>query len=128
MDVLFNRGALDVAFSPVQMKKGRPGTLVTVLAPPGLAPELSHVILTHTTTIGVRVSDRERMVLRRRSERVQTSFGEVRVKMVRLPDGRWEPRAEFDDVRDIARRTGRPVREILAALDRELGPPQAEPV
>lgn len=128
MDVLFSRGALDVAFSPVQMKKGRPGNLVTVLAPPALVQTLAQLIFVHTTTIGVRVSDKERMVLRRKSERVPTSFGEVRVKMVQLPDGRWEPRAEFDDVRDIARRTGRPAREILAVLDRELGPPHDEPV
>jgi len=127
MDVLFGRGALDVAFSSVQMKKGRPGTLVTVLSSPALAGELSHVMLTHTTTIGIRVADRERMVLRRRSERVRTSFGDVRVKMVGLPDGRWERRAEFDDVREIAQRTGRPAREILSALERELGPAEYEP-
>jgi len=126
MDVLFSRGALDVTYTPVHMKKGRPGTIVTVLAPPELSGELSHVLLTHTTTLGVRLANRERMVLRRRLEHAQTSFGDVRVKMVRLPDGRWERRAEFDDVREIARRTGRPAREILSALDRELGAAESD--
>ncbi|MCA1960217.1 MAG: nickel pincer cofactor biosynthesis protein LarC [Desulfomonile sp.] len=127
MDVLFARGALDVAFTPVQMKKGRPGTLITVLAHPDLTGELSQVMLSHTTTLGVRVSQRERVVLRRKSETVRTSFGDIRVKAVHLPDGRWERRPEFEDVREIARRTGRPAREILSAIDRELGPPRSKP-
>lgn len=121
MDVLFGRGALDVSFTPVHMKKGRPGTLVTVLSTPECVGELSHIMLAHTTTLGVRVADRERIVLRRRSEVQRTSFGDVRVKMVLMPDGHWERRAEFEDVREIARLTGRPAREILSALERELG-------
>lgn len=120
MNLLLSRGALDVSFTSVQMKKNRPGTLLQTIVPPELVGETARFLLTHTTTLGVRVSHSERMVLERSLETVQTSLGDVRVKVVQLPDGRRERRAEFDDVRDIAERTGRPARDILRALDVEL--------
>ncbi|MGO9570851.1 MAG: nickel pincer cofactor biosynthesis protein LarC [Desulfomonilaceae bacterium] len=120
MELLLSRGALDVTFTSVQMKKNRPGTLVSAVIAPPLIREISEILLTHTTTLGVRVSYADRIVLERRSETVQTSLGPVRVKVVGLFDGRTEKRPEFDDVRAIARRTGRPSREILLILDREL--------
>jgi uncharacterized protein (DUF111 family) len=120
MELLFSRGALDVTFSSVQMKKNRPGTLVSIVIAPTLVREVSEILLTHTTTLGVRVSYADRIVLERRLEAVRTSLGSVRVKVVELFDDRTEKRPEFDDVQAIARRTGRPVREILLVLDREL--------
>ncbi len=120
MDLLLVRGALDVSFTPVQMKKNRPGTLITTLVPPHLRSDVAHMLLTHTTTLGVRVSASERVVLARSSETAQTSLGDVRVKVVHMPDGRHERRAEFEDVRKIAERTGQPTREILRTLDHEL--------
>jgi pyridinium-3,5-bisthiocarboxylic acid mononucleotide nickel chelatase len=120
MELLFSRGALDVTFSSVQMKKNRPGTLVSIVIPPTLVREISEILLTHTTTLGVRVSYVDRIVLERRSETVQSSVGPVRVKMIESLDGKTEKRPEFDDVQAIARRTGRPSREILLILDREL--------
>jgi uncharacterized protein (TIGR00299 family) protein len=120
MDLLFSRGALDVTFTSVQMKKNRPGTLVTAVASPALIREISEILLTHTTTLGVRLSTADRMVLPRKSETIQTSLGPVRVKIVDLLDGRSERRPEFDDVRAIADRTHRPSRDILLVLDREL--------
>lgn len=120
MELLFSRGALDVTFSSVQMKKNRPGTLVSTVIAPTLVREVSEILLTHTTTLGVRVSYADRIVLERRLEAVRTSLGSVRVKVVELFDGRTEKRPEFDDVQAIARSTGRPVREILLVLDREL--------
>jgi len=120
MELLFSRGALDVTFSAVQMKKNRPGTLVSAVIPPTLVREFSEILLTHTTTLGVRVSYADRIVLERRLEAVRTSLGPVRVKAVERFDGRIEKRPEFDDVQAIARRMGRPSREILLILDREL--------
>ena len=120
MELLFSRGALDVTFSSVQMKKNRPGTLVSTVIAPTLVREISETLLAHTTTLGVRVSYVDRIVLERRSETVRTSLGPVRVKVVKLFDGRTEKRPEFDDVQAIARRTVRPSREILQILDREL--------
>jgi uncharacterized protein (TIGR00299 family) protein len=120
MNLLLARGALDVAFTSVQMKKNRPGTHLQILVPPELVAQTSRIVLTHTTTLGVRVSHSERIILERHGETAQTSLGEVRVKVVQLPDGRRERRAEFDDVRDIAEQTGRPAREVLRTLDIEL--------
>jgi uncharacterized protein (DUF111 family) len=120
MDLLFARGALDVTFTSVQMKKNRPGTMVTAVAAPARIREISEILLTHTTTLGVRLSMADRVVLHRKSETISTSLGPVRVKIVELPNGRSEKRPEFDDVRAIADRTGRPSRDILLTLDREL--------
>ncbi len=120
MDLLLSMGALDVAFTSVQMKKNRPGTLITVLAPPELVQRLSDALLTHTTTLGVRVALWDRVVLQRCSRVIMTSFGELRVKVVNMPGGRQEQRVEFDDVRNIAQRIGKPVRDVLRTLEREL--------
>lgn len=120
MELLLSRGALDVTFTAVQMKKNRPGTLISAVIPPAMIRGISEILLTHTTSLGVRVSYADRIVLGRKSETVRTSLGPVRVKVVELFHGRCERRPEFDDVREIARQTGRPSREILAILEREL--------
>jgi len=120
MELLLSLGALDVRFTPTQMKKNRPGTLITVLVSPEQVTELSRVLLTHTTTLGVRVSTSERIAVQRSAQIVKTSFGEVLVKVVELPDGRRERRVEFEEVRTIARRTGQPTRQILSKLESEL--------
>lgn len=120
MDVLYAEGALEVTFSAVQMKKNRPGTQISVLTPSERVVAISRILLDNTTTLGVRTGYSERIVLERRSEVMETSLGTVRVKLVTKPDGRIEKRCEFDEVREIARRTGRPAREILQVLEREL--------
>jgi uncharacterized protein (TIGR00299 family) protein len=120
MELLLSVGALDVRFTPTQMKKNRPGTLITVLVSPEQVTEMSRILLTHTTTLGVRVSNSKRIAIPRSSEIVRTSFGEVRVKVVEMPEGRRERRVEFDEVRAIARRTGQPTRRILSTLESEL--------
>ncbi len=120
MDRLFDLGALDVTFSPVQMKKNRPGTLIRVLVNQDTVSTLAEVILTHTTTLGVRLSYVDRIVLARASEVAATSLGPVRIKVVEMPGGRVEKRAEYDDVRSLSTDTGRPLREILRLLDKEL--------
>jgi pyridinium-3,5-bisthiocarboxylic acid mononucleotide nickel chelatase len=120
MDVLYAEGALEVTFSAVQMKKNRPGTQISVFTPSDRVVAISRILLDNTTTLGVRTGYTERIVLERRTELMETSLGTIRVKLVTKPDGRIEKRCEFDEVREIARRTGRPTREILQTLDREL--------
>src|SRR5690606_34686067 len=80
-DRLFEAGALDVFFAPVQMKKNRPGTLVTVLAPEDRRAALCDVLFRETTTIGVRFAPMERETLDRRWEPVETPGGPVRMKI-----------------------------------------------
>ncbi len=120
MDALLTQGALDVTFQAVQMKKNRPGTLVRALVPPDRVSEFSSTLLTHTTTLGVRVFYSHRIVLPRESEVAVTSLGKVRVKVVRLPAGPKEKRPEFDDISAISRRTGLSCREVMRIVDREL--------
>ena len=120
MDLLFSRGALDVTFSSLQMKKNRPGTAITVITPPDHAEDFARLLLAHTTTLGVRVSQSERVLLPRTSETVDTTLGPIRVKVVERGDGMKDRRPEFDDIRAAAERLDRPIFEIMKILEREL--------
>ena len=108
-------GALDVTSAPLQMKKGRPGQLITVLAPPGRADALVELFFRETTTIGVRAWEARRRVLAREMVRVETPYGAVAVKVSRL-DGRILNAApEFEDCRRLALESGAPLKQVLAA-------------
>jgi leucyl-tRNA synthetase len=84
MDRLFEEGTLDAFAMPVQMKKSRPGTLLTVLCKPEDAAKLTRIIFTETTTLGVRRRDEMRQTLARRWESVSTPWGEVRMKIASM--------------------------------------------
>ncbi len=113
-DSLFGAGALDVFLTPVQMKKGRPGTLVTVLGPLHLRAELSARLLEETTTLGVRWHVADREVLDRRHESVQVEGGLVRMKLAERGGRLLHAAPEFDDCLRIAHATGRPVNAVLS--------------
>jgi uncharacterized protein (TIGR00299 family) protein len=113
-DALFDAGALDVFLTPVQMKKGRPGTLLTVLAPEAARRSIVDRIFRETTTIGVRVEVIERETLPRRRIAVTTPDGAVHVK-VAVRDGQIvNALPEFEDCVRIARATGRSVKAVEA--------------
>lgn len=112
---LFAAGALDVALGALQMKKGRPGTLVTVVARPELEGVLSGVLLRETTSLGVRSHDVRRTELARRHERVETPWGAVRLKVGRLGDEILNVSPEYDDCEGLARAARVPVKDVLAA-------------
>ncbi len=99
---LFAVGALDVTLTPVIMKKGRPGVVVSVLCGDGKSATLEEVLFAETTTLGVRRRAWERTVLPRRIETVKTKYGPVRVKLALLPDGSTRVAPEYDDVAKIA--------------------------
>lgn len=114
MDRLYAAGALDVFYVPVQMKKNRPGTLLTVVAPPGLRSALADIIFAETTTIGLRYSEVDRECLVREHVSVATPAGEVRMKIARR-DGRVVNAVpEFDDCARIAAAKNMPVKEVQA--------------
>ncbi|MCC6176021.1 MAG: nickel pincer cofactor biosynthesis protein LarC [Chloroflexi bacterium] len=122
MERLFAAGALDVYFTPIQMKKNRPGTLLGVIAPPDRAAALAGVILQETTTLGVRMQPLARLIAPRRQEAVQTAFGPIRVKLKLLgEDGRVIASPEYDDCARIARLHGLPLADVyriaLLAVD-----------
>jgi pyridinium-3,5-bisthiocarboxylic acid mononucleotide nickel chelatase len=108
-------GALDVASAPQQMKKGRPGQLITVLAPPDRADALVDLFFRETTTIGVRSWEARRRVLARELVRVETPYGPVQVKVARSNGRVLNAAPEFEDCRRIALERGAPLKEVLAA-------------
>ena len=113
MELLLAAGALDTSVAPIQMKKGRPGLVLTVLAPPALAEALSRILLTETTTLGVRMRTEQRRILERRHEIVQSPWGPIRVKLGFLEGTLANCAPEFEDCRAIAERTGEPLKSVL---------------
>jgi uncharacterized protein (DUF111 family) len=107
-------GALDAYLTPVVMKKGRPGTLITVLAPPDRRAAICDLLFRETTTIGVRFDAVERDTLDRRLVEVQVSGGLVRVKVAGRGGEVLNAAPEFDDCLRVAEATGRPVKAIHA--------------
>ena len=108
-------GALDVTSAPQQMKKGRPGQLITVLAPPERADALVELFFRETTTIGVRTWEARRRVLAREMVRVQTPYGPVQVKVARRNGRVLNAAPEFEECRRIALERGAPLKHVLAA-------------
>jgi len=100
-------GALDVVLLATTMKKGRPGTRVELLCSPEDAERFESLLLTETTTIGVRRSEVSRVALARTEGTVAVLGHEVRVKIVVLPAGGMRVKPEFDDVQRVALATGR---------------------
>jgi hypothetical protein len=119
---LYGAGAVEVHWTPVQMKKQRPGVTVRALAPLADVARVGEALFAETTTIGFRWWPVSRTTLEREEAEVETTFGSVAVKRVRRPDGRWETRPEYESCREIARRLDLPVRDVLAALSAELNP------
>jgi hypothetical protein len=115
MDELLAAGALDVFYTPVQMKKNRPGTLVTVIAPPDRRSDLTDRLFRSSTTIGVRYEEMSRACLDRAVESVDTPFGPVRFKVARRNGEELNAAPEFDDCARIAAERGVAIKVIQAA-------------
>jgi uncharacterized protein (TIGR00299 family) protein len=113
MDRLFEEGALDVFAMPVQMKKNRPGTLLTVLSKTEDAAKLSQLIFTETTTLGVRRRDEIRQTLTRRWENVNTPWGEVRIKIASMNGTVTNYAPEYEDCRRIAAEQHVPLKTVM---------------
>ncbi len=111
-DLLWTRGALDVFLTPVFMKKNRPGTVLTVVAPQEHVDEIVSTIFSETTTFGVRMTKVERRKLTRELFCVETRFGKIGVKLGRT-DGRVVTLApEYEDCREAALRCGVPLADV----------------
>jgi hypothetical protein len=114
MDTLLAQGALDVFYTSIQMKKNRPGILLTVVAPPDARERLTATIFRETTSIGVRYREMARECLDREEVTVQTPLGAVRVKVARRNGRVLNASPEFDDCARIARERNVPVKEVQA--------------
>jgi len=111
LERLMEAGALDATLTALQMKKNRPGALLRVIARPEDQERLARIMFDETSTLGLRIHAAERRVEERRIVTVDTVFGPVRGKV--NAQGAFAP--EYDDCRDIAARTGTPLKQVLAA-------------
>jgi pyridinium-3,5-bisthiocarboxylic acid mononucleotide nickel chelatase len=121
MDGLLAAGALDVFYTSVQMKKSRPGTLITVIAPTDRRHALTALLFTESTTIGVRYEEMSRTCLDRATETVTTPYGEVRFKIARRNGQELNASPEFDDCARLAAEHGVPVKAVQAAAVKARG-------
>ena len=114
-ELLVKAGALDVFLTPVQMKKGRPGTLLTVLAPEAGRTAITDILFRETTTIGVRFHRVERETLDRRWQDVSVEGGLIRIKVAERDGVVLNAAPEFDDCVRVATATGQPIKAVQAA-------------
>jgi len=116
IDRLMTDGALDAAFAPLQMKKNRPGTRLTVVTRPHEAQHLAQTILRESSAIGVRMHETRRMKLRREPASVQTEFGEAAVKLIYEGKKLLRITPEHASCLQLAETTGRPLPEIYRVV------------
>ncbi|HQL88289.1 MAG: nickel pincer cofactor biosynthesis protein LarC [Lentisphaerae bacterium] len=113
---LLAAGALDVSATAVQMKKNRPGVRLQILSRPADEVRLANIILTESSTLGVRIQTARRLYLPRTTTKVNTPWGEAAVKIVRRPDGHTETIPEYEEARRIAQEHQLPLRLVLDTI------------
>lgn len=118
MDRLFAEGCLDVYYNPVMMKKNRPGVEITVITEEKDVYRITDFLMTHTTTLGVRVDREERVELRRHQDTVETSYGTVNVKVAERPGGVETISPEFESCKTVAESAGVSLIEVYEAAKR----------
>lgn len=114
---LLDAGALDVYTTPIQMKKGRPAVMLSCICRPEQAQDMAALMLRHTTTLGVRMHNLNRRVLRRENGKAQTPYGEVDVKIAH-GEGFKRVKAEFEDAARIAKEQNVSVLEVMRAAEK----------
>lgn len=114
MDSLFDAGAKDVSFSPIQMKKNRPGTQLQVIGQPEDRERLTAIIFRESTTLGIRYSFSQRAVLKREGLVVDSPWGKMSLKKVINQDGRTVLMPEYEECRRIAQENHLALRDVYA--------------
>jgi pyridinium-3,5-bisthiocarboxylic acid mononucleotide nickel chelatase len=120
MDKAFEIGALDCWFTPIQMKKNRPATMVSILCEPKNREKLTELLYVETTTLGIRVREVERMCLEREIVKVQTQFGEIDVKIGLFDGKQVNAMPEFEQLKRIAVEQNVPLKEVRKAVEENL--------
>lgn len=113
MERLLEEGGLDVWTTPIGMKKNRPGVMLSVLCAEGKKEDMVKSLFFHTTTLGIRVTEHTRYILRREFTQVDTPWGPVGIKTA---GDRFKP--EFEDLRTIALRENLPIAQVRQAAER----------
>ena len=116
LERLLAAGALDASYAPLQMKKQRPGVLLTALAAPGDAERLAALIVAESATLGVRLRPVERIIAGRRVERIETPLGPARVKLKLAGERILSVAPEYDDLRALAERANLPLETVAAQV------------
>lgn len=116
MERLINAGARDVFYTPIFMKKNRPGVLLSVLCVEDKVKEMEDIIFSETTTIGIRRMKMERTVLSRSIKTVETKFGAVQVKECRLPNGQLRRYPEYESVIRLCKEKELLFQDVWAAI------------
>lgn len=117
---LFAAGARDAFLTPVQMKKNRPATLLSVICAPAERDRLAAIILQETTSIGVRYYPVGRIILKRETKTVATRYGAVAVKVAVQPNGTRRAAPEYDDLKRIAAAKKLPLKTVHDEVMRNL--------
>jgi uncharacterized protein (DUF111 family) len=120
MELALSRGALDVFYTPIQMKKNRPGVLLTILCPENEAEEFTELVMRETSALGVRRTIAERRKLKREVQEVETAFGKVAVKTARLNGRLIQASPEFESCKKAAGAAGVPVKQVYAAAIKKM--------
>ena len=113
LERLLAEGALDVFYTPVQMKKSRPGMLLTILANTSSSERLSKVLFSETTTLGLRMREERRLALTRHWRAVTTQWGEVRIKVADFEGSETNYAPEYEDCRRIAQEHHIPLKRVI---------------
>lgn len=116
MERLFKEGALDVIFTPVYMKKNRPGIQVEVIGHPETKDQLIEILFRESTTIGIRYRYSQRKILKREETEVDSPWGSIRVKKIIGPDGSFFIQPEYEACKAIAQEHGIPLKDIYATV------------
>ncbi len=116
MERLFEEGALDVIFTPVYMKKNRPGIQVEVIGRPESKDKLSEVLFNESTTIGIRYRLSQRKILKREETMVETPWGSLSAKKIIRPDGSAFIQPEFESCKKTAREQGIPIKDVYTRI------------
>ena len=116
MERAFEMGALDCYLTQTQMKKNRPGTVVSILCRPGDREKFLGLLFAETTTLGARTYEVQRRALARESVKIETQFGIIDVKVARGHNGHVNVMPEFEQCRAAAAAAGVPLREVQEAV------------
>lgn len=120
MEKTFESGALDCWFTPIQMKKNRPATMISILCQKSEKEKFIEIMVRETPTLGVRVREIERVCLKREISKIETKFGEIPVKIARFDGKIVNVKPEFEILKEIADRENLPLREVEAEIRKSI--------
>lgn len=116
MEKLFAEGALDVIYTPVYMKKNRPGTQIEIIGKPETKDHLMDVLFRESTTLGIRYRYSQRKILKREQVNIESPWGKLDAKKITRPDGSFVIQPEYESCKKIAQKQGIPIKDIYTQV------------